>query len=211
MDATTATLVVAVGTFALAGVTLALALITRGQGTAIREQAGLAREALTVSTRPLLADARPEEAHESNIQFGAPMRPRINLPERQGFYFDPDHGGVALCTVPFRNIGAGVAVVTSAKSEPDGSVDVIVSSKFVPSGAVVRVNLSAHAGTSAIDPLEGFSVIISYSGADGGQRLITQADVRWLATSGPDVRRIAIFRDGENEPFAVSEPPTSGY
>src|SRR5512132_1854574 len=90
MDATTATLIVAIGTFALAGVTLFLALITRGQGDAIREQAGLAREALTVSTRPLLADARPEEARESNIQFGAPMRPSINLPERHGFYFDPD-------------------------------------------------------------------------------------------------------------------------
>jgi hypothetical protein len=206
MDATTATLIVAIATIAVAVATLALALITRGQ-------ARLARKALELSTRPLLAEAAGSTEPDS-IQFGAPMRHLINLPVRHGFFFREDPSGAVLCSVPFRNIGAGVAVINSAKSEPNDPasvVDVIVSSKFVSQGEVVRVNLSAHPGTSTMDPLKGFSVFISYSDADGGQQLISKADVTQLATGGPDVRRIAIFREGENEPFAVSEPPISGY
>jgi hypothetical protein len=56
--------------------------------------------------------------------------------------------------------------------------------------------------------VKGFAFIISYSDADGGQRFIAHADVKRFGTSRPDVRCIAIFREGETEPFVVSEPPS---
>ena len=79
-------------------------------------------------------------------------------------------------------------------------------------GEFVRVNICAHTDPSMADPLMdacrdvggGFAVTISYSDADGHQSFITRADLREFATSPMCVKRLAVSRDGDAEPFAVS-------
>jgi hypothetical protein len=148
------TLIVAVGTLAVAAATFALAELTRREGASIREQAGLARDALEVSTRPLLADASQEEIAGGSIQFGAPFRQIFNLKPGHGFFLKVDDDDVLFCSVPFRNIGAGVAVVTTADALPSPQIgDVVVSRKFVRPGEVVRVNVTLQAVSSSEEPL----------------------------------------------------------
>jgi hypothetical protein len=197
-------------------ITLGVALGTLAVAVGTLRLAGVTRREVELSTRPLLADAGREELSGESILFGAPGRPSFNLGPGHAFFFRLGDDGVLYCSVPFRNIGAGVAVVTSQEAEPAPQLgEVIVSRRFARPGEVVRVNISARADASSDERLAEalrageFTVIISYSDADGGQRLVTHADVKRFAVSDFAVRRIAIFREGERKPFAVSESPLS--
>ncbi|MGH9015360.1 MAG: tyrosine-type recombinase/integrase [Acidimicrobiia bacterium] len=193
-SSTTATLVVAAGTLGLAGVALYQGL--------------LARRSLALSIRPLLADAVPDETVQETVHFGAPGRFDRVLPLND-FYIDED-AGLFQCSIAFRNVGAGVAVVNSASAESALLGNVVVSKKFVPPGECVRVSVSAHADPP--DPLVdayhagAFTLSISYSDADGRQKLVSDARIETYATSGTTVRRITVRKARRKKPFATSEP-----
>jgi hypothetical protein len=223
--ATAATFVVAAGTLALAFVSWRQLRHNRDQvrltgdqltvaGNQVglaRDQLKLARDAFLLSTRPLLADALAEGDTSEPVQFGAPGRHQIDV-SRHDLYFEKNHDGVLLCSVPFRNIGNGVAVIARVCVTPDPLGDVLCPRKFVPPGEFVRVNICAHTGPSMADALMeacrevggGFAVTITYSDTDGQQSFTTRADLREFATSPMCVKRVSVSRDGDPEPLAVS-------
>lgn len=116
--ATAATFVVAAGTLALAFVSwrqlrhnrdqLRLAgdqlTVAGNQMGLAHDQLELTRDALLLSTRPLLADALAAAGDiRELVQFGAPGRNRIDVNNHE-LFFEKNHHGVLLCSVPFRNI-----------------------------------------------------------------------------------------------------------
>jgi hypothetical protein len=194
-----------VATFVVAGVTLALVLVT---GVQVR----LSRSAFQMTIRPLLAENPPRpEAPTEWVAFLAPPIGGVEIPEHEFYWsFDDDLKRTEV-SVPFRNIGSGVAVVTSAAVQPvvEGAY-ITTSRKFVPPGEHVRVNVSAMANFPSdplpLHPYGSFSVIIGYSDADGGQHLLSRADIHSDERHDPYVRQIAILRKGETEPFVISGP-----
>lgn len=192
-----ATLVVALGTIGLAAVTY--------------RQVGLSRSSLALSIRPFLADPRPapRESDPEDLLFGAPGRISVQVAHGALFYQGEGSGAFHL-SVAFENIGAGVAAVVGAGTEPAVPGDIYVSRKFVPVGAMVRVNLSILTEVSGGErfrdqwwAMEGFSVVIRYTDAGGKQPLITRASIGQAATQAPWVKEIAVFREGESTPIAI--------
>jgi len=106
----------------------------------IGAQYALTRRALNLSIRPLLAEADPDTAQvgTETVEFGAPGRNVVDAP-RASVYTNADGTKIS---VPFRNIGGGVAVITSATTKPPASGEVAVTRKFVAVGEHVRVNIS---------------------------------------------------------------------
>jgi hypothetical protein len=196
-----------VASLVIGAVTLLLVVATFRQGQ-------LAHQSLARSIRPLLADAieMGTEPAVEYVQFGAPGRDGVRVPPGS-LYFD-NAGGKLQVSVPFRNIGAGVAVITGATTTRVEGGSVVVTRKFVPVGELVRVNVSLVVGESD-DPLatqwwamEGFNVSVDYSDAEGAQPLTSRAEIRQYATHGPFIERIAVFRKGETQPFVVGSAST---
>lgn len=174
---------------------------------ATEESATLARRGQDLGIRPLLADPRPPPpgAPDEQVQFGAPGRPVVTMPAGS-FYVERGESSFRL-SVPFENVGAGVAVVQEVRMEPRGVGDLRVSRKLVPVGTTVRVSASilitgeTDAFASDNWAMEGVFVSISYTDADGGQPLISRAEIKQYTTQGPFVEKIAVFHQGDETPF----------
>lgn len=113
--------------------------------------------------------------------------------------FVQDQGGFHV-SVPFRNTGAGVAVITGATTDRDPQGDVQWTHSIVPVGGEVRVNVSGQIVSEAAKAWATIGQIvvgIHYTDADGGQPLETRAYVATYATSGVLLEKIAVFRLGE--------------
>jgi hypothetical protein len=184
-DVTTATLIVAAVTGGLVFVTL--------------YQVVLSRRALDQSIRPLLADpTRSEDSTDTEkILFGAPGRDSVDVVKGR-FYIQRSTGKLQI-SIPFENVGAGVAVITGVRTEPSAG-DIKNSRGFVPVGGIMRVNISIllglentkifeNAGTWAYD---GFFVIVEYTDARGRQKRTTRAEIRQYATQGPFVQNVSV-------------------
>jgi len=204
--ATLATLAIALVTTGLVLVTGGVVLATMGLVAATFWQGRLTRTALDLSIRPLLADPRPDpDAPPDVVLFGAPGRQSLKV-EVGMLWMRQDGTQISL---PFRNVGAGVAVIMRATTEPliDGSV--YVSRKFVPVGEHVRVNISragppvSKAKVGFWWAMEPFAVLIHYTDSSGGQPLVSRADFKQYATQGPFVETISIFREGGEKPFVI--------
>lgn len=91
--------------------------------------------------------------------------------------------------------------------EPRGSGDLRVSRKLVPVGTTVRVSASilvsgrADAFANQYWATGGVFVSVSYTDADGGQPLVSRAEIRQYTTQGPFVEKIAVFHQGEERSF----------
>lgn len=183
--ATTATLIVAAVTGGLVLVTLSQVL--------------LSRRALDQSIRPLLADPTrsQDDSDTEKILFGAPGRDSPDV-VRGRFYLHRTSEMLQL-SIPFENVGAGVAVITGAHTEP-GSGECKISRGFVPVGATVRINISILLGMEKTKIFEskgswaydGFKVIIEYTDARGKQSRTTTAEIRQYATQGPFVQHVSV-------------------
>ena len=123
--------------------TLVLASVTAGLVVVTFLQARLARNGLDQSIRPLLPDPlpRPATAEPEVLLFGNPGRDSVSVLQGR-FYFSKAGGGGFKLSVAFENIGAGVATILGARTEPSVLGSVYVSRKFAPVGALVRVNVS---------------------------------------------------------------------
>src|SRR5258708_236501 len=182
---------------------IATLIIAAMAGGLIVRQNGLWRRSVDLSIRPLLAEAVPtSHLHTDVIQFRPPGRESVMSPPAT-LYLKDDGTTIS---VPFRNIGAGVAVITSATTDPpDGTASVQVSRKFVPVGEAVRVNVSRLPGSNTGEgwAMKGFAVAIHYVDSAGRQAMTSRADIREYATHRPFVESISIFRKGKSKPFAV--------
>jgi len=75
----------------------------------------------------------------------------------------------------------------------------------VPVGERVRVNVSILVeGSDATKrfatqwwAMDGFTVAIEYTDADGRQPMVSRAEIRQAATQGPWIERIAVFKQGK--------------
>jgi hypothetical protein len=209
----------AIATFVVAFVTLCLVAVTYQQGR-------LARRTLDLSVRPLLADAMTlrEEGHPDEvllvrppvetIQFGPPGRDSVQVLPGQ-FYYAADEGKLQL-SVAFRNVGAGVAVIKEATTDPEVLGSVYVSRKFVPVTERVRVNVSILlSGDSLAErfkthwwAMERFAVSIAYTDAHGRQPMVSRAEIKQAATQAPWVEEIAVFDRGQRRHAVVGRSST---
>ena len=193
-----------VATFVVAVVTGGLILVTYSQFR-------VSRRAFNLSIRPLLADPVPlsgDTLSQELIQFGAPGRDAVTIPTGS-FYYNEEENRFKI-SVSFRNIGAGVAVIEDATTEPAISGDTVVSRKFVPVGESVRVNVSILLGLDDSErfgtqwwAMDGFAVSITYSDADGDQWLTSRAQITQAATHAPWVATISVSKKGASKPFVV--------
>jgi hypothetical protein len=147
-----------------------------------------------------------ENAPEEDILFGIPGR-KVVKARRGALYLEEDGFRVSL---PFRNIGAGVAVITGATTDPGVEGDIYIDRKFVPAGEYVRVSITRGGGMPHSKVATGhwwamspFSVLIHYTDAAGGQALISRADFKEYATKSPYVETISVYQKGQTEPFVV--------
>lgn len=192
-----ATLVVALGTVALAAATY--------------RQVHLSRSSLDLSVRPFLADPLPptREGDQEELLFGAPGRISVQVAQGELFY-QGEGSDTFYLSVAFENIGAGVAAIVGAETDPAVPGDINVSRKFVPVGAIVRVNLSVLTELPGAErfrdqwwAIKGFSVLIRYADTNGKQTLTSTASIGQAATQAPFVKEIAVFREGDSTPIAI--------
>jgi hypothetical protein len=179
--------------------TLVLASVTGGLVLVTLFQVVLSRRALDQSIRPLLADPTRSQGDSDTEQilFGAPGRDSVAV-HRGKFYLHRTTGGLQL-SVPFENVGAGVAAITGARTEPAAG-EAYISRGFVPVGGSVRINVSILLGLPTTKKFEdagpwayeGFSVIIDYTDARGKQKRSSRAEIRQYATQGPFVQSISV-------------------
>jgi hypothetical protein len=196
-----------------AAATLELAEVAKSQLEAAHEQLKrsdqqlqLAADALSTTVLPLLADVPPSS--DAGVDEGVwPPPDRSNYSIRGDQLYlgtGPYH-----CSVPFRNVGAGVAVITEAWTEPDLHAEIDVPARIVRPGERFRVNLSVPTHAIAMSPVlkawqGSFKVVVAYNDARGGQPLETRALIGTYATSVAAVRGISVTRAGEAEPFIIS-------
>jgi len=181
--------------------TLALVAVTAILGLATFWLARLSRHSLEAAARPLLVDpGRRDQTEDEDILFGAPGR--ISATVRRGELFCQRHEtGNFHMSVAFHNIGPGAAAVVRATTEPAFPGDVYISRRFVPSGELVRVNVSVLVGSPETERfsdewwvIEGITVIIEYTDADGRQQMRSAAQIRQFATQGPFIQTLSLSR-----------------
>jgi hypothetical protein len=165
----------------------------------------VAKDALLVGVRPLLAD--PTLASDNSAEtliFGAPGRISPDVPYGKLWFDFNEDGTLAHFSVPFENVGSGVAGVSSARVVPNPNGDVYVSRKFVPVGALLRVNVSVlHPNTDTEQfqsdrwAVNGVLVHVDYTSSYDGEKFTATADIRQYATQDPFVQSITIAsKDG---------------
>jgi hypothetical protein len=206
-----ATLVLAIATWRMADQTRKEAtetgtLATHAQQQLDRadQQLKLTTEALDATVLPLLVDVPPtSDAERDSGAFGAPGRRPYDLSSHQVYIrFDTPHEFSA----PLRNVGAGVAFIQQAWTEPElpGSLD--ISSRVVRTGERTRINIVLPDHAYLDDDVRNtwsssFVIAVLYVDARGGQTMVTRAHIGTYATSGTLVRGITVTRAGEDRPF----------
>jgi hypothetical protein len=204
-SATIATFVVAAVTALLVIVTFGLVLANVALVAATFWQVRITGRGFSLSIRPLLADPSPAEGElpDEMILFGAPGRDSVKV-KVGALWFRPDGRQVSL---PFRNIGQGVAVITAATTEPPTTGSIYVTRKFVPPGESVRVNISRASppeiGLGQWWAMNPFAILVHYTDAAGGQPQVSRADFRQAATQSPWIEKISVFERGKSEPYVV--------
>jgi len=188
--ATVATLILAALTLGLVGVTFL--------------QVRLSRRSLDLSIRPLLVNPGPDRADEGTdrILFGAPGRISVDVP-RGAFFHQGGGAGNFYLSTAFENIGAGAAAIIKARTEPNLPGQVYASRTFVPVGSMVRVNVSVLIGQPGTErfkdqwwAIDGLTIAVDYSDADGGQVLTSRAIIRQYATMGPHIEELTVSSGG---------------
>jgi hypothetical protein len=169
------------------------------------------RKTLNTTIRPLLAEVPLSVDAIDNVTFPAPGRVSRQVAAHTLYFRRSDD--LLQCSVPFRNIGTGTAVIAGAHTEPHVDRYHIGTSRiFVPHGERVRVNISAPGGLdySSSEPAIAdrqpgeFVVAIEYSDENGHQERVTRAYISTFATSGTQVRRMSIGEKGRRKPVVMS-------
>jgi len=227
------TVIIALGTIGLALATYSLARQTRNmveatratvevstqmaesarrQVDAAQEQALLTRSALEASIQPLLVDVPPNmfvtreriRFDEAKAEFDVEDRSELVLRDEPSF---------VLCSIPFRNVGTGVALVRGlglrfgqGESGWSGRASRAVISPSEITRLIFAVPKDRPELTEHLPSLiQGQCVVeIAYTNADGTHPLITRAVTLRDAFGQPRVRQIFLLRPGEPEPFAGS-------
>lgn len=211
---------VAVGTFALAPATVFLALQARSEAKKVADQATISTEQVRVSRplstprcKPVLIDVAPgwDGAAELINYEPAYADGAKNVGVDEVDVREMENGHFA-CSVPLRNAGAGLAFITDdprlTHPARDGDVIGRLTKQAVPPGEQTR----AYFGPGIpVDTPEDATLIVKVPYTDASQSTdAAQSKVLWteafISKRGNEWRviRVAIRRDGDDEPFVVS-------
>lgn len=223
---------VAIGTLLLAVATFTLALYNRRvvvasqrqletaqqDLTLSREQNQTAREALEAQTTPLLASV-PWGLDREVLSYSAKTgEPRDS---RDASHVIVSAGAVAdeqrvTVSVPFRNVGNGVALITSVQIMIGGRLfDGVPKAPLVPPGELSRGGMDVgrdsvafeHALSLAIDGRD-FAIVLGYADAGGTGRGAISLDVHRVSPAG-DNWRVRKLNIGPTPDDALSRPTVS--
>jgi hypothetical protein len=205
----------ALGTTLLALATGALAYSTWSDVRATWRLANISQAALDAQVQPVLVDVvpgPPEDRREELI----PYEPAFADGAKNVRVDDVDvrelENGHFACSVPLRNAGAGLAFITDDPrlTHPSRDVDYIgrLTKQTIPRGEQTR----AYFGPGIpLDIPEDASLIVKVPYADAsGSADPSQSRILWTEATikkrGAEWRviRVAIRRDGEDDPFVVS-------
>jgi hypothetical protein len=179
-----------------------------------QEQALLTRSALEASIQPLLVDIPPRmhvsseriRFDEAKAEFDVEDRSELVLRE------EPSH---VLCSVPFRNVGAGVALVRGVGlrfGQGEIGWSGKVASTVISPDELTRLNFAVPKDRPEFSEylsslIQGHCVVeIAYTNSEGTHPLITRAVTFQDGLGRTRVRQIFLMRPGESEPFAASGP-----
>ena len=211
----------AVGTVLLAGATGFLAWVTRGEVTASRQELELSRQELELSrtayqasTRPILLDAPLDVfiVERNAPAFGLPVAEgsaqryfddlgRIKV--EAGQYSGPtDAEGYASITVPFHNVGAGLALIHAASIigfDPGWTIpwERRGTQSGVPPGKLARISFNAD-----IDPGDGEVLRIELQGEE---MIFFSAEVIYSDFAGTQMTRTLLSIEGRRSFWRVTD------
>jgi hypothetical protein len=223
---------VAIGTLMLAAATFSLALYNRKIVTTSQaqletarqdlalshEQNRTAREALEAQTAPLLT-TMPSSLDREPILFhaasGEPQR------FRDASAVDVSYGTAgnephARISIPFRNVGSGVAVIESIQVMIGGKLfNGLANAPILASGEFTRADIDADRRDSVFDyaaslAVEGsdFSIICGYADSAGNSRGALRLDLH-CDRPGSDRWRVRQLHLGDTPEAALNDPTLS--
>jgi hypothetical protein len=209
---------VAVGTFLLALATFYLAITNREIVTTSQRQLETAQEDLALSR------GQNETAREALEAQVAPLLANVPLgldPERNLAGIRVSHGTVgneerAFISVPYRNVGNGVATVTSVQLMIGGHLfPAAPRSPILPAGESSRAEVNAgradlifdHALSLAIDG-QDFAIVVGYVGAGEKSRGALRLDLHRESPRN-DRWRVRQLHHGATPEAALSNPSLS--
>jgi|GEM_PF-2519285 hypothetical protein len=205
----------ALGTTLLAGATGFLAYSTRSDVRATVRLANISQAALDAQVQPVLVDvvlgsgpvgATDFVAYEPGVADGS------RVIAHEVVEVSALGSGHFVCSVPLRNAGAGLAVITEEPrlDHPSRDVDYIgrLTTQIVPRGEQTRAYFGP--GVPLETPEDATLIVkVPYTDASGSTDA-SSSRVVW--TEGKIAKRdnvwkviqVAIRRDGEDEPFVIS-------
>ncbi len=191
--------------------------LTRGNLEAVERQAAassgqlaLAQEAFEASVIPILAEvpeSSPEPAEEARYP-GSGYRQTF-LPAQVEV---SDWNGSQHISIALRNVGNGIAVITSLGLTSGGFAEGAFTRKIVPVGEIVRFAFATpfdhpDAGPVLTSLKAGtITIVVGYDDATGRQHLIEHADLHQNDLGLWRIRQLSVYRRGEPEPFLRSGP-----
>ncbi len=223
---------VAIGTILLAVATFSLAVYNRKIVVTSQEQLDTARQDL------ILAHEQNETAREALEAQTAPVLASVPWGlDREVVWYDAatgepashrdaSHVAVSLGTagnepwvtisIPFRNVGNGVAIVTSVQLMIGGQLFAgVPKTPVLPPGELSRAGLEAgrvspafdHGASLSVDG-QDFAIVIGYADAAGNSRGAISLDIHRNAPAGDDwhVRQLHL---GDTPDDALSRPSLS--
>lgn len=195
------------------------AVASQAQVEVSQRQVETAKAGLAGQIRPVLADVPIDFAIEERYPAGGSAWGIIHRGEI-GVSADEESGHGSL-TVPFRNVGAGLAMLRGASlslADPQGGKAVgpdpwtHVSRLNVPPGETTRVSFRISAGEQlweaflfAVGSYGNLSVALTYSNLAGGEMTITRLDIDVALGESAAVRSVYLSsHDHPDEPYAAA-------
>ncbi len=216
------TLALAVATFRLASKTGESVDATREEVEAAQQQARTAQAALDAQTAPLLTSVPPglgQEVEERDIHTGEAASRRdqgeivvhnVRKGDAKGVYF----------SVPFRNVGHGIALVQEVQVTLSGGTpyDGVSRNPALPPGEHTRAYLSATRDKSSWAEADEtysnpspFSVLVGYGDAAGSSRGALRLDVSHRSRGGVTSWYVRQVHFGDSVEAALSDPRISSF
>jgi hypothetical protein len=202
-----------------------LARAAREQVQLGERQADLSREALDGTIQPILVDVpRDNESIEEYVEFAGSDEKTL-IRTRYAVIVE-DRGAVVRVSVPFRNIGRGVAFVgggtivggklrlAGAETERAMWCAERTTKAVLPPGELTRISASVPTDRPELQELVerirmgGFDVEVVYRNVYGGNETKTRAIIYRDSTKRGEhrVRQIFLHKDHEPDFFAASGP-----
>jgi hypothetical protein len=182
---------------------------------AAREQTGISRLTLEAQIRPVLIDVRPDPDRPETTAYPGRDVP-VNHYKGAALVWAPE--GEVLISVPFRNAGAGLAMIRGvdlAFRTKIGTPSVMLQPANVARGEYGRVSFRSIPGDAGYQPLrdaiateQDFSVVVGYTDLAGQQHTLSRFDIYFHPRESWEweVRQVHLQNQTADAPFASSGP-----